>query len=1091
MKQEKKKVSRILWALTLVLMMLVTGVLGATEVSAAAVKAPSVNPVLYDATTISGDKVAKARVNKQNVIATVHVTLKGEDGTVKATLSVTPTSGTKWKVDLPEGVKVAKGDTVTVYQQIGEDKSTEVTKTAQPPKASTVTLTMPTDEIWIEQYVANIVNADEKAEAIDLLKKANPTIAKDIKSVEFTIAGTTTKTASYIVTYTDNSKTGEIQAPGLTIKPVTETSRSPEIGSITIVDNVVKGKLAGPGPFDGIKVQLVLRVDKDKADKYCNENKCKVDKDSSDPIDVTLQDDGTFSYTLQAGESLKLDQIVGVSVKEPHKFVSCSTTTVKPVPVEKTEVKDPRKLTAKDKEAIDAAIRKAYTVDGVSKLPNGIGDWDGVPAVIQIDDSGNVKIFSGNDVEVTYDSNYNPVPVKNADGSVKLNDGAKPKITIPAKDLVKNIKPIAPVLNEGENNKVTITPNNGDTDIVKVTVKYKNKKNQDQTVEITKTDGNWTIPTDSKLSVDAATGLFTFDASDALNGGTVTAQFTDNGGLTKDEGPLDSGSTSITLTEKVDVTFAGNGGGGSMDKVTVKKGSTYKLPANGFTAPENKEFDGWTVNGEDKKVGDEITVTDNTIVTAKWKDSMVDVTFVGNGGGGSMDKATVKKGSTYKLPESKFTAPENKEFDGWVVNGEDKKVGDEITVTDNTTVTAKWKDSMVDVTFNGNGGGGSMDKETVKKGSTYKLPESKFTAPENQEFAGWEVNGKAKNVGDTITVNGNTTVIAKYKDIEYKVTFDGNSGTGSMDSATVKKGEKYKLPDNSFGTPQGKQGFKAWEVDGKEVALGTEITIDKDTVVKAVWKDKPSKPGGGGRVIVDNNQTPKPEDKKGDLTEAALNKEDHYQYLIGYEDDSFKPENNMTREEVTVMFSRLLKNSPVKGQVYAYNFPDVDQSRWSVTAISYMNKLGIVKGYPDGDFKPEASITRAEFAAMAARFADLQEGDKTFSDLDSSHWAYDVVRKAASAGWISGYPDGTFKADNPITRAEVVTITNKMLNRKADQDFVDRNLDKLLSFIDLNKDYWAYYPIMEATNGHDYIRSTNKVDEKWQEVTNKSFVYDK
>ena len=1019
MKQEKKKVSRILWALTLVLMMLVTGVLGATEVSAAAVKAPSVNPVLYDATTISGDKVAKARVNKQNVIATVHVTLKGEDGTVKATLSVTPTSGTKWKVDLPEGVKVAKGDTVTVYQQIGEDKSTEVTKTAQPPKASTVTLTMPTDEIWIEQYVANIVNADEKAEAIDLLKKANPTIAKDIKSVEFTIAGTTTKTASYIVTYTDNSKTGEIQAPGLTIKPVTETSRSPEIGSITIVDNVVKGKLAGPGPFDGIKVQLVLRVDKDKADKYCNENKCKVDKDSSDPIDVTLQDDGTFSYTLQAGESLKLDQIVGVSVKEPHKFVSCSTTTVKPVPVEKTEVKDPRKLTAKDKEAIDAAIRKAYTVDGVSKLPNGIGDWDGVPAVIQIDDSGNVKIFSGNDVEVTYDSNYNPVPVKNADGSVKLNDGAKPKITIPAKDLVKNIKPIAPVLNEGENNKVTITPNNGDTDIVKVTVKYKNKKNQDQTVEITKTDGNWTIPTDSKLSVDAATGLFTFDASDALNGGTVTAQFTDNGGLTKDEGPLDSGSTSITLTEKVDVTFAGNGGGGSMDKATVKKGSTYKLPANGFTAPENKEFDGWTVNGEDKKVGDEITVTDNTIVTAKWKDS------------------------------------------------------------------------MVDVTFNGNGGGGSMDKETVKKGSTYKLPESKFTAPENQEFAGWEVNGKAKNVGDTITVNGNTTVIAKYKDIEYKVTFDGNSGTGSMDSATVKKGEKYKLPDNSFGTPQGKQGFKAWEVDGKEVALGTEITIDKDTVVKAVWKDKPSKPGGGGRVIVDNNQTPKPEDKKGDLTEAALNKEDHYQYLIGYEDDSFKPENNMTREEVTVMFSRLLKNPPVKGQVYAYNFPDVDQSRWSVTAISYMNKLGIVKGYPDGDFKPETSITRAEFAAMAARFADLQEGDKTFSDLDSSHWAYDVVRKAASAGWISGYPDGTFKADNPITRAEVVTITNKMLNRKADQDFVDRNLDKLLSFIDLNKDYWAYYPIMEATNGHDYIRSTNKVDEKWQEVTNKSFVYDK
>lgn len=136
------------------------------------VKAPTVNPVLYDATTISGGNLAKAKVGKELVIATVHVTLKGEDGTVKADLSVTPKSGTKWKVDLPQGVKVAKGDTVTVYQQIGEDKSLEVTENAQPSKASTVTLTMPTGEIWIEQYVANIVNADEKTEAIDLLKKS-------------------------------------------------------------------------------------------------------------------------------------------------------------------------------------------------------------------------------------------------------------------------------------------------------------------------------------------------------------------------------------------------------------------------------------------------------------------------------------------------------------------------------------------------------------------------------------------------------------------------------------------------------------------------------------------------------------------------------------------------------------------------------------------------------------------------------------------------------------------------------------------------------------------------------------------------------
>ena len=136
----------------------------------AAVKTPTVDPVFYDATTISGGNLAKDRVNKKLVIATVHVTLKGEDGTEKANLSVTPTSGTTWKVDLPGGVKVAKGDTVTVYQQIGEDKSPEVTKNAQPSKASTVTLKMPTGEIWIEHPDANLVNKDEQAEALEMLK---------------------------------------------------------------------------------------------------------------------------------------------------------------------------------------------------------------------------------------------------------------------------------------------------------------------------------------------------------------------------------------------------------------------------------------------------------------------------------------------------------------------------------------------------------------------------------------------------------------------------------------------------------------------------------------------------------------------------------------------------------------------------------------------------------------------------------------------------------------------------------------------------------------------------------------------------------
>lgn len=591
------------------------------EAVGAAVKEPTVNDVLYDATTISGANLAKARVNNKIVIATVHVTLKHKDGTV-TTLEVTPTSGTTWKVDLPQGKKVEEGDTVTVYQQIGEDKSPEVTANAQASKASTITPTMPSGEIWIEQTSSNIVNDDEQAEAVKMLKDANTAIAGDIKSVKFSIDGT--EHAYYEVTYTDKSTSGKIEAPNLKIKQVTETSRGAKLNDITIVDNAIKGKLSGEGSFDGIKVQLILNVKKEKSGDFCTDKGCKVDKNSSNPVDVTLQDDGTFSYTLQTGESLELDQIVGVSVKEPHKFVSCSTTTVKPVLPEKTEVKDPRKLTAEDKKAIDAAIRKAYIVDGVSKLPNGTGDWDGVPAVIQIDDSGNVKIFRGNDVKGTWDSNYNFVPEKNADGSVKIKDGAQPKITIAAKDLVKNIKPDSPKFKaDYEAKKLTITLNKVDTDAKKVNVTYTPEGGTEETtVEFTKDkDGNWTGPEGIKITVNEETGEVTLELEiSKLKGNTnVKATVTDVGGIADDDKDELTSEEGKELLRPV-ISFDGNKGTGSMDKVYgTEKDKNFKLPENKFKAPEGKEFDGWEVNGQKKKVGDDIKIADNTVVKAIWK----------------------------------------------------------------------------------------------------------------------------------------------------------------------------------------------------------------------------------------------------------------------------------------------------------------------------------------------------------------------------------------------------------------------------------------------------------------------------------------
>ena len=555
MKENKKRgIFKPLGAFLLALVMVLTHVVGAMDVQAAGinVKTPTINPVFYDDTTISGGNLAKARVNKKLVIATVHVTLKGEGGTVKATLSDTPTKGTTWKVDLPDGVKVAAGDTVTVYQQIGEDKSPEVTKDAQQSKASTVTLTMPTGEIWIEQTSSNIVNEDEQAEAIEMLKKANPDIANDfdLKKTKFSIDGT--NHAYYEVTYTDGSTSGKVEATNLQIQQVKETSRGFNVNDITLVDKTIKGKLQGKGPFDKIKVELILEVSESDRPGFCDGGKCTVDKTSSKPIALTVNKDGSFSYTLQSNDKLELDQVVGISVKEPHKFKSCSTTTVKPVIPEKTEVKDPRELTEKDKKAIDAAIRQAYTTeDDTSKLPNGTGDWDGVPAVIQFDDSGNVKIFSGNDVAGTWDQNndYKFVPETNDDGSYKIKDGAEPKITIQAKDLVKNIKPEKPAVALSEDKKnITITPNlEVDTDAHMITVSYKDKDGKAQTTIATKADdGTWFITGEGTV----VNGVITLPKNMVKGGTDVTATVTDKGGVADDDqDPLTSDPGTLTLEE--------------------------------------------------------------------------------------------------------------------------------------------------------------------------------------------------------------------------------------------------------------------------------------------------------------------------------------------------------------------------------------------------------------------------------------------------------------------------------------------------------------------------------------------------------------
>lgn len=204
---------------------------------------------------------------------------------------------------------------------------------------------------------------------------------------------------------------------------------------------------------------------------------------------------------------------------------------------------------------------------------------------------------------------------------------------------------------------------------------------------------------------------------------------------------------------------------------------------------------------------------------------------------------------------------------------------------------------------------------------------------------------------------------------------------------------------------------------------------------------------------------------------AELNRTDHLAFLSGYANGTFEPDRNITRAEVTTMFARLLTEKMTADQTYSNTFSDVAKSHWAANYIGYMQQFGIITGYADGSFRPDASVTRAEFAAIASRFEALTEGTKSFSDVPSSHWAAKYINFAATRGWVNGYADGTFRPNNSITRAEVAAVTCRLLERNADQSYIRSHLSELRAFTDVSESHWAYWYTMEAANGHDYTKS--------------------
>ena len=198
-----------------------------------------------------------------------------------------------------------------------------------------------------------------------------------------------------------------------------------------------------------------------------------------------------------------------------------------------------------------------------------------------------------------------------------------------------------------------------------------------------------------------------------------------------------------------------------------------------------------------------------------------------------------------------------------------------------------------------------------------------------------------------------------------------------------------------------------------------------------------------------------------------LETDDHVVYLHGYPDRSFRPENPMTRAEAAQMFYNLLLNKDVEKTT----FTDVANDAWYATAVETLASIGVIKGVGSDRFAPERAITRAEFAAIATRFAKADDsGSVNFKDVKTGDWFYDAVETAVSYGWINGYTDSTFRPANTITRTEVSAIVNRMLARAGDTAYARMHGDVMKHFTDVNDSFWGYSNIIEATNQHDYTK---------------------
>ena len=317
----------------------------------------------------------------------------------------------------------------------------------------------------------------------------------------------------------------------------------------------------------------------------------------------------------------------------------------------------------------------------------------------------------------------------------------------------------------------------------------------------------------------------------------------------------------------------------------------------------------------------------------------------------------------------------------------------------------------------------------------------------------------------------------KFCNVTYEVTGDIPSDAGDPPApAKVKMSGSYTVAPAQT-TSQSRYTFSGWRINGVGDVVTEIKDIQQNVNLVGVWSYRSSggsSGGGGGR---------KPTVDIPDDVPTGLNGDDHFAYIVGYPDGNVKPGGNITRAEVATIFFRLLtEDVRTANSTQSNSLSDVSRGQWFNHAISTLSSMGIVKGNPDGTFDPDAPITRAEFAAIAARFDDKNTNTTSnFSDI-ASHWAKDEIGVAANKGWINGYPDSTFRPDQYITRAEAMTLVNRVLNRLPEKS--EDLLDDMIKWPDnADASVWYYLAVQEATNSHDYSdKSDADKYEKWTKI---------